>query len=540
MPKLAQKMVVTRNETFDYMLDVATPWLPGLPEEFKHYPGAAWDPKRKVWKFPAELGGVLEKISKKYGLAFQCENSLRPTELEVYNQTLRPYQKIAVSRSFWNGRWMINFEMGLGKTVTAIEVLRNQTNLCALIVAPANVRLVWKDELAKWWPEHPAIAIYEQGKQEVNWSETPIVITSYELFQKLALPGDLSMVVFDESHNLKTAKAARSEVAKALLHTDPSLRCLALTGTPICNEPMDLWNQLDTLWPGRFGSFFKFCEAYCLSKENDYASSGKEFYGANPMRAAELEMRLTACSSRVTKAQVADQLPAFSLEVCRVRAAKPTNFKKMMKELKLRAHENQLEAWCRESGEAKFPIVRDFVEQSIEAGSQRICVLTHYRDSVEKIAELVRPFGYVVTTITGDVPPSKRHKIIEEAKLHDKSILISTMHAVAEGIDLTRWNNAIFAELYWQPKTVLQAMARFHRLSSKEPCSVKVLVLEGTHEELIASSLQRKMGAAKQLVAQSAVEGALEGAMSQEMTEEQFLADLKAAAASKWQEDEYV
>ncbi len=213
-----------------------------------------------------------------------------------------------------------------------------------------------------------------------------------------------------------------------------------------------------------------------------------------------------------------------------------------MSELKdpMRMHRNKLDTWCQDLGAAKFSHAVDFVTQAVEGGKTHVCLLTHFVESAHKLGELLRAEGLPVTVITGEVPTGKRHGIINEAKTSSKSILVATMHSVVEGIDLTAYTHSIFVELYWQPKTMIQTLGRFHRWTSKEKGYCQILVMEGTIEEKIAHVLQRKVTDMGRIMESGVSETQLDSALNVEMSDDEFIAQLREAAGSRFEDDEYL
>ena len=89
-------------------------------------------------------------------------------------------------------------------------------------------------------------------KSENNESEClfKFVIISYSLIplmiEKL-LPLNFNVVIADESHYLKNAKAART--INMLLLLRKSVRAILLSGTPALSRPLELFTQLNSLDP---------------------------------------------------------------------------------------------------------------------------------------------------------------------------------------------------------------------------------------------------------------------------------------------------
>ncbi len=569
--KLKPTMSIRPSEV-PYLVRVSTPYRPGIGDDFKIYPGAKWEPENKTWLFPWELNKKLQDIAQKHNFEVVLHSAERyriPDGVltpEGINKDAKAYQVETISKASYFKSWMINYEMGLGKSLTAIEINRLLRTKKTLIVCPANVRLNWVDELKKWNPTCPPVYVLDTGEEFEEFLKDPpdyfTVITSYQLAvmwlcskettvsketnrrKTILIPREKTAqfhtLILDESHYAKNGMADTSKYINVLSSQAPVK--LALTATPICNEPKDLWHQLECLWPGRFGSFYQFKLAYCNNRPNEYASSGMEFYGLNAERASELEERLSYCSSRVTKKEVAHLLPPFRTEVKRIRAVKKVDYRELMVELKdpMRSHKNKLEGMFADLGTTKFDYAKELVQLAIEAGESHVCLFTYAIATAEKLGEVLRAEGHNTLVVTGKIPVGKRHGVLNEAKAQKTSILVASMKSVQEGIDLTPYTTSAIVELYWQPKVMIQVLGRLHRWTSKKKGRCEILVVEGTIEEKIAHVVSQKMKDMKQVLEHGMSDEQLDDALSNELSDDEFLAQLRAAAASRYEDDEYM
>ena len=74
----------------------------------------------------------------------------------------------------------------------------------------------------------------------ISYTLIPLMIDSLE-------PLNFKVVIADECHYLKNAKAARTKGLVVLLRR--SLRAILLSGTPALSRPMELFTQLNALDP---------------------------------------------------------------------------------------------------------------------------------------------------------------------------------------------------------------------------------------------------------------------------------------------------
>lgn len=197
--------------------------------------------------------------------------------IDLPGGTLRPYQVEDLEYIFFHqGRALVADVMGLGKTPTALAWLYNRPDLRpALVVCPASIKLQWGRQAARWLHgldlRHPrdlppAIALLQGTKSAPVPAQAQVAIVNYDIMSKRLsdiLAWRPRVVVFDESHYIKEAKANRSKAARVLAQQPQVQSVLGLTGTPVKNRPGELWHQVlcinPTIWP----NWFQFAMRYC-------------------------------------------------------------------------------------------------------------------------------------------------------------------------------------------------------------------------------------------------------------------------------------
>lgn len=403
-------------------------------------------------------------------------------------------------------RWIVDFEPGLGKSAVAIHVAIHIARRVAdtgrsfrvLICTPAIVRQAWQEQFDLWWPGHPELGIINGGRERKSGSKNylevlrtaylaPVQVVSYALLSDVdASPWDL--VVFDESHRLKSPGAIQSKFAKQLVKTNPGAAVLLLTGTLMPDDVKDLWHQLDLVQPGAWGRSsgkypsFSFCNRYSGKVPNKHSPLGYDFRGGNPNKMGDLRNRLRRISTRVTKAEVAHLLPPFLVKLIKIEET--SSFK-------------TVEDWEKNAGGVKEKAILEWVEDAT-AQASHVCVLTYHKDTAKVYAEQCsRLFGeeLEIFLITGELQAERRNQELAKAKDSKRAIVVATMDSVGIGIDMTYCTVACMAELHWKVDVILQALQRFSRLSSKVPSSVDILCLSNSIDEMQARAIKKKLDA---------------------------------------------
>jgi len=139
--------------------------------------------------------------------------------------------------------------MGLGKTVQVLAWLSHlEPEDPVLIVAPTSLLFNWKREIVKFLPDAKGIVLA---------SYTQVRLHSYEETHWRAL-------ICDEAQAIKNAA---TKTAQALCRLKAETR-LSITGTPVENHLVELWNHFHFLMPDLLGSSATF-EAAVKAAESD-------------------------------------------------------------------------------------------------------------------------------------------------------------------------------------------------------------------------------------------------------------------------------
>lgn len=176
-----------------------------------------------------------------------------------------PYQEVSLKHMLNNTHSSLEFkptassgnflEMGLGKTVvglTAIDIMLMTGAIDKpLVVGPLRVcQSVWSQEAAKW--EHLKDLTFshilgdQNERRAALKKKADIYIINREnipwLQKEYLTAWPFDMVLLDESSSFKDPSAKRSRSLK--MNLGRIKRLVLLTGTPIGNGLMDLWNQI--------------------------------------------------------------------------------------------------------------------------------------------------------------------------------------------------------------------------------------------------------------------------------------------------------
>jgi hypothetical protein len=167
-------------------------------------------------------------------------------------------------------------DAGTGKTAAALHALYLDGYLetAGLICAPLTARLVWCGERSDPFVHYGLDVFQLEGVKNLD----PQVLQKHKWFfihydvihawqPWLFAVLKPRAVIFDESHYLMNRKARRGKAARAVSFCNTIDRRYCLTGTPIPNARLELWQQLSVAQPRQWGltSAHDFGVRYCLS-----------------------------------------------------------------------------------------------------------------------------------------------------------------------------------------------------------------------------------------------------------------------------------
>ncbi len=222
-------------------------------EEFERYPVRFFNILESV------VPGLLGNDDSVYGLP---ENLVREIQDECFFPEgllceLRRYQEWGVKYILHQGRALLGDEMGLGKTVQAIATMVSLKNTNAthfVVVCPASVITNWCREIGQ--KSKLRVTKVHGARREaalVSWVKLGgVAVTTYETTAYFVLGNDFkfSLMVVDEAHYIKNAKAQRSiNVRKLCEHTE---RLLFMTGTALENNVDEMVSLIQILRPDIF------------------------------------------------------------------------------------------------------------------------------------------------------------------------------------------------------------------------------------------------------------------------------------------------
>lgn len=412
------------------------------------------------------------------------------------------------------GRCLIGDDMGLGKTLQAIAVARvYMEDWPLLIICPSSLRLNWQEELLLWLDGDIVaddILVMMTGK-DIGRPLRQANIVSYDLVRKIPdhRLAQCNFIIADESHYLKSGTAKRSKAVTPLIKR--AKRALLLSGTPALSRPVELFTQINAISPVMFPNYNDYVTRYCDAHVGRF---GYDVTGASNL--PELHTLLQgSVLIRRKKEHVLTQLPDKQRQVLWVQTKPKALVKQLEQALKdyEMAQENAHDAVSDEqaavlqnvvraaqtkvytlTGLVKVEAVLEFCKDTAESGCKFI-VFAHHSDVIDKVDEyLTKKLKLGIIRIDGGTQQSARQPLCKTFQTDPNCrVALLSITAAGVGLTLTKATVVLFAELYWNPGSLLQAEDRAHRIGQKDCVLVKYLLAKGTLDEQMWKTVRRKM-----------------------------------------------
>nr|WP_243894670.1 DEAD/DEAH box helicase [Clostridium perfringens] len=497
-------------------------------------------------------GNVLQEIVGKL-LNKEFKRKLVPKAL---NAELRPYQKEGfkwineITDLGFGG--VLADDMGLGKTLQIIAFLLSQKKSKSIVVVPTSVIYNWMDEFEKFAPSiriglvHGSkskrdkvlrdfkrglgIKIGEENLKEKSYEKYDVLLTTYGTLkndEKAYENLSFDYCIIDEAQNIKNPAAQATLSVKNI-----KSRCnIALTGTPIENNLMELWSIFDFVMPGYLFTKDRFRERFILDESN----------------LSELKSLITPFILRRLKEDVLSELPE-KLEkkyLVEMKGKQKQLYSFYVKAIKNQLNENKsseksgrdkinlfsyltkLREICLDpslvvpdytGGSSKLTVVKEIVKDASESG-KKILLFSQFTSVLKKIEEDFKKEDISYLYLDGGT--SAKDRVERVKKFNEDSnikVFLISLKAGGVGLNLTSASVVIHFDPWWNPAVEDQATDRAHRFGQENKVEVIKLVAKDTIEEKIVLMQEDK----RELI-QSLMDGkTMDGKGLKRLTEEEI------------------
>ncbi len=429
----------------------------------------------------------------------------------------RNYQLEGLNEIEWlGGRALIAFDPGLGKTFLSLLYVKNHPECFpVVVVCPAPVKFVWEREAERVLDRKVQVCVIEgRGKRGFRQTKVPrMYVVNYDILRNhlewinKTEPG---LIIIDESQNLSNPSTKKTKSVQRLCRGVPNV--LALSGTPFLNRPIELFPTLNILKPTVWRSRFQFGQDFCAPEWSPWGWKYKGVTNSDKLHALLVEN----CMVRRIKKDVLPELPDKIRSVEPIPMETPQEYEHAAADFAtwlmqqdpdgakktLRAESMvkigyllRLAAWL------KLKSVISWVDGWLEdaENDEKLIIFATQIKIVQKLKET---YLNQCVVIDGSVTGDQRREAVEQFRENNsKRILIGNLKAAGTGVDgLQVANTVVFAELGWNPGTMLQAEDRAWRIGTKNTVFVYYLVAHGTLEEDLCRIIQERQATFNQVL----------------------------------------
>lgn len=539
----------------------------------KQIRGYRFDFTHKCWCFPAtkhiyqqlrsifpkmvEEPNMWERIEKRseqleWMQKYQDLSKVDLNELEYFESKTTPmlHQKVAYTLAKDKHGFGLFMEPGTGKTKVCVDLIgyyfkeRNMKRI--LVVCPLSVIYTWVNEL-KTHASYDYLCVPLEGTTENKIEQLKslpkptrigkpiIVVTNYDSLyrmEKELFNFNPDIVIADEAHKTKNHE---SKTAKALYAISQTAQVrLALTGTPIGNNPLDVFGIYKFIDFRIFGSNYN--QFRSLYADVKYVGERRDSYGRIIKRGFPsvqgyrntdiLSDKMYQHAYRVTKEEAIDLPDLVSItipvtleqkaldlykkleeeQILEIERYGETDYLKANKAVTFIVKASQITGGTvklvsgkiLQVSDAKLLAIKEILEGVMD-GRRKVVIFARFIGEINRLMEELTNEGYSVEVITGET--KHRDRIIDSFQDDDKpEIIILQTKTAGVGITLHRADTVIFYSYDYSYIDYDQAIARVYRNGQKNKTTVYHLVAEGTVDEDILQAIQNKQDIAKRIV----------------------------------------
>lgn len=527
-------------------------------------PERAWHPKEKEWEIPYDyLGNILDNIKPEDDYDIKISANIKPTLSKVketiptnYSFKTEPFkhQLEGIEYGLNHNKFLLGDEQGLGKTKQCIDIAcikkQNQNYKHCLIIACVNsLKYNWQEEIKIHSNETGYILgtrVNKKGRTiigsnvdkyndlcELENPNSPIhdnyfIITNIETLrykavveqvvrngkatrkintfpivdelQRLIKLGLINMIVADEVHRCKDST---SQQGKALLALNTETM-IALTGTPLMNNPVDLYSPLR--WLGfEQHSLYNYKNHYCIL--GGFGNHQIVGYKNLP----ELQTKLNTCMLRRLKSDVLD-LPdkIYTNEYVEMSKSQTLVYVSVLDEIranidKIKLSPNPLTQLIRlrqvtgdpsiistkSNDNPKLDRMLEIVEDLVE-NDKKCIVFSNWTSVLNKAYDLLNKHGYQPALYTGENLNQREAEKYRFKNNKDCKVICGTIGAMGTGLTLTEATYVIFLDEPWNRAIKDQCEDRCHRIGTKEPVNIITIMCKDTIDERINELVYKK------------------------------------------------
>lgn len=302
-----------------------------------------------------------------------------------------------------------------------------------------------------------------------------------------------TLLVFDEVHKIKRIEGQYAN--SALRIAKSAKHIIAMTGTPIPNSYLDLYNLLHILYSDEYKEFFNFDINYLREPNTDEIENINEKIQPFFCRTTKKELQVPDANDDLMMdvAATENEQEIFNI-ICKKYADNKlalfirilqleSNPQMLLQKLDLSEFRNILDITddIDNIGFVDYALeVKELVEainitskkksciekvKQLVMDKKKVIIWCIFKDSIKSLQELLTIQGIKAKCIYGEVELDQRIQLINDFRNDKFDVLITNPHTLAESVSLhTVCHDAIYYEYSYNLVHLLQSKDRIHRL----------------------------------------------------------------------------
>ena len=421
-----------------------------------------------------------------------------------------------------HNKFLLGDEQGLGKTKQALDIAvarKHKMRHCLIVCGVNNLKWNWYKEVEIHTNEKAHILgsrVNRKGKTVIDSSAERLadlkqihdeyfLITNIETLRdksiqsqikKMCNDGIIGMTIIDEIHKCKNSQSKQGKA----IHCCCSYYRLALTGTPLMNNPIDLYNVLKWLEVENHSlSYFK--NLYCEMG----GFGGYEIIGYKNLD--QLENLLTKNMLRRRKEEVLDLPPKiYTDELLDLDSSQDKLYRDVTNQIiedidRIMLLPNPLTELIRLRQVTSNPniltsknitnVKYDRIVDILESTTDKVIIFSNWTKVINPLYIKLSSLGYNPALVTGETkdPIGEMNKFQSD---NTCKVILGTTPALGTGYTLTAANTVIFIDEPWSKAIKDQAEDRCHRIGTKGTVNIITLICKDTIDERIHQIIKDK------------------------------------------------
>jgi SNF2 family DNA or RNA helicase len=432
-----------------------------------------------------------------------------PKQSLTLPEILRTYQRegvLWINHILQHGfHGLIADDMGLGKTLQVLTfIAQMNAKRQTIVICPASVVYVWKSEAEKFFPQlNVQIFSAESNLEEPNVDIWVVSYTQMRRHKTKITKKSFQLAVLDEAQFIKNPTTKGFHACSAIR----SQWRLALSGTPIENNLMDLWSIFRFLMPGLLGERNQFIDM-CKTEEI----------------VEKVKKQIAPFMLRRTKEAVVRELPQ-KLEInvpCEMTALQQTLYKNFIhttikrygnekNQFDLKNHRfgilsalTRLRQVACDPGivpdvtasvedSCKLVLLRDMLRQEFSGAQKKIVIFSQFVTFLQRIKGMLKN-NFPALELFEIIGSTKNRNVVVDhfQNTPNGAIILISLKAGGIGITLTAAESVFLMDPWWNPSAEKQAMDRVHRIGQKKNVTVYRFITQNSIESGIQRLQEKK------------------------------------------------